>query len=117
MAEAEQQAHGVKNITGAAVGTVIDSGPANITQILYTAAPTSFEVPQFDPGTGLPTTGYFCLTETSVTPPRVLFSFNGHQNLGLGVHASHKISAYSIPFTTLTLQSCPAGATFSLTTA
>jgi hypothetical protein len=114
----EQTAHGVISIDGTKVGTVLDVGPASITQILYTGAPTSYETPNYDPGTGLPTKGYFTLIEAPTgQSPRVLISFNGHINGGHSPHATHKVSAYSIPFTNLVLQSCPAGATFSITTA
>jgi hypothetical protein len=115
----EQLAHGVKGLTTAQVGTVIDTGPANITQILFTGAPTSFEIPQFDPGTGLPLTGYFCLIDqVAGQPNRIIYNENIHAGGGHSPHASHKVSGYSIPFSgNLVLQSCPAGATFSLTTA
>jgi len=109
-------AHGVKTANSAAVGTVLDNLAGNITQILFTGAPTNWEQPTFDPS-GLPLTGYFTLTDNSVTPPRVLFSYNGHCGGGHSPHASHKQSAYNIAFTSLYLQSCPAGATYSLTTA
>jgi hypothetical protein len=111
-------AHGIKNITTAQVGTVIDNLAGNITQILFTGAPTANEIPQFDPVTGYPTTGYFCLLDNSVTPPIKLFNYTPHSNGSYSSpHATHKVSAYSIPFGSLYLQSCPVGATFSLTTA
>jgi hypothetical protein len=111
-------AHGVKNITTALVGTVIDNLAGNITQILFTVAPTSYEIPTFDPTTGYPTSGYFCLLDNSTTPPTKLFNYIPHSNGGYASpHASHKVSAYNIPFTSLYLQSCPIGATYSLTTA
>jgi hypothetical protein len=112
----EQFAHGIKGLTTAQVGTVIDTGPATITQILYTGAPSSYEVPTFDP-TGLPLTAYFCLVDQG-PPSRVLFNYNGHINGGHSPHATHKMSGYTIPYTgNLVLQSCPAGAVYSLTTA
>jgi hypothetical protein len=110
-------AHGTLAIDGTKVGTVIDNLAGNVTQILYTGAPNLYEVPTFDLGTGLPTTGYFCLVDNSVAPPRVLTSFNGHINGAHSPHASHKISGYSIPFTSLYVQSCPKGGTYSVTTA
>jgi hypothetical protein len=110
-------AHGTIAITGAQVGSVIDNLAGNITQILFTGSPTSYEVPTFDPGSGLPTSGYICITDNSVTPPRILFSHNGHINGSTSPHASHKVSAYNIPFTSLYVQSCPKGATYSVTTA
>jgi len=117
--QVEQFVHGVKPITTALVGTIIDTGPANITQILFTGSPTSYEVPQFDPGTGLPTAGYFTLTdEVAGQPPHVLYSVHAGVNGAHSPHASHKMSGYSIPFTgNLVLRSCPAGSTWSLTTA
>jgi len=115
----EQLVHGVKNITAALVGTVLDTGPANITQILFTGAPTSWEMPQFDPNTGLPTAAYFTLTDVVAgQPARVIYSVQAGTNGAHSPHASHKMSGYSIPFSgNLTLQSCPAGSTWSLTTA
>jgi hypothetical protein len=110
-------AHGTLPITGASVGTVIDNLAGNVTQILYTGAPTSYEVPTFDPGSGLPTTGYICIVDNSVTPPRVIYNENAHVGGGHSPHATHKQSAYSIPFTSLYVQSCPKGATYSVTTA
>ena len=116
--EVEQLVHGVKNITMALVGTVIDTGPANITQILFTGSPTSYEVPQFDPNTGLPTTGYFTLIDQGFTPPKVIYSVQVGTNGAHSPHATHKMSGYSIPLVgNLYLQSCPAGSTWSLTTA
>ena len=113
----EQFAHGVKALNGAAVGTVIDTGPANVTQILFTTAPTSYDVPSFAPG-GLPTSGYLCLIDQGTTPPTVIYNENIHVGGGHSPHASHKVSAYSIPFVgNLYLQSCPTGAVFSITTA
>jgi len=114
----EQLAHGVKSITSAMAGTVIDTGPATITQILYTGAPSSFEVPQFDP-TGLPLTGYFTLIDqVAGQGNHVIYSKNFHTGGGFSPHATHKASGYSIPYQgNLFLQSCPVGATFSLTTA
>ena len=114
----EQLAHGVKAINGAAVGTVLDTGPANITQLLFTTAPTSYDVPTFDP-TGLPLTGYMCLVDqVAGFPPRVVYNEDVHVGGGHSPHASHKVSAYSIPFTgNLVLQSCPTGGVFSITTA
>jgi hypothetical protein len=115
----EQFVHGVKNITTASVGTTLDTGPLNITQILFTVAPTSYEVPQFDPGTGLPTTGYFTITdEVAGQPPHVLYSVQAGVNGAHSPHASHKMSGYSIPVAgNLVCRSCPAGSTWSLTTA
>jgi len=108
-------AHGVKSITTAGVGTVIDTGPMSITQILFTVAPTSYEVPTFAPS-GLPLTGYLCLIDQSTGA--VLYNENIHVGGGHSPHASHKMSGYSIPVQgALYLQSCPIGATFSLTTA
>jgi len=115
----EQLVHGVKAITAALVGTVIDTGPCNITQILFTGPPTSWEMPQFDPGTGLPTAAYFTLTdEVAGSPPRVLYSVHAGVNGSHSPHATHKMSGYSIPVSgNLVLRSCPAGSTWSLTTA
>ena len=111
----EQLAHGVKNITSAAVGTVIDTGPCNITQIIYTGAPTAYEVPTFAP-TGMPLTGYFCLVDQGTGV--VLYNENVNVGGGHSPHASHKVSGYSIPVTgNILLQSCPVGGTFSITTA
>ena len=114
----EQLAHGVKNITTASIGTVLDTGPATITQILFTGAPTLYEQPTFDP-TGIPNSGYFCITdEVAGLAPRVIYNVNGHINSGNSPHATHKISGYSIPYAgNLVCRSCPAGATYSLTTA
>ena len=109
-------AHGVKTIDGTAVGTVIDNIAGNITQILFTGAPTLWEQPTFDPS-GLPLSGYFSLVDNSTTPSRVLFQYNGHVGGGHSPHATHKQSAYNIPFTSLYVQSVPKGATYSLTTA
>jgi hypothetical protein len=111
----EQFVHGAKPITGALVGTVLDTN-GTINQILYTGPPTSYEIPQFDPGSGLPTKGYFTLIDTGFTPPVVLFSTNGHNNGAHSPHATHKMAGYLIPFISLVLQSCPAGATYSVTT-
>src|SRR6516165_10536699 len=82
----EQFAHGSKPLTGAQVGTTIDTN-ATITSVLYTGPPTSYELPQFDPNTGLPTSGYFCLVDTGVIPGKavVLMNFNAH----LGNHSPH----------------------------
>jgi hypothetical protein len=114
----EQFVHGVKVLNGAAVGTVIDAGPCNITQILYTTAPTQYEQPSFDPNTGLPTNAYLCLIDQGYTPPRVIYNENIHAGGGHSPHASHKVSGYSIPVLgNIYLQSCPAGAAFSITTA
>lgn len=110
-------AHGTIPIAGAQVGTVIDAAAGNITQILFTGSPTNYEIPTFDPNTGLPLTAYFTLVDNSVTPPRVLYSENGHLNPAKSPHASHKMSAYSIPFTSLYVQSVPKGSTWSVTTA
>jgi hypothetical protein len=111
-------AHGVKSCTTAQVGTTIDNLAGTITQILFTVPPNAYEIPTFDPTTGYPTAGYFCLLDNSVSPPIRLFNFTPHSNGGYASpHASHKVSAYGIPFGSLYLQSCPAGATFSLTTA
>jgi hypothetical protein len=117
--EVEQLVHGVKAITAALVGTILDTGPCNITQILFTGAPTSWEMPQFDPSTGLPTAAYFTLTDVVAgQPPRVLYSVHAGTNGAHSPHATHKMSGYSIPVSgNLTLQSCPAGSTWSLTTA
>ena len=111
----EQLVHGVKNITSAAVGTVIDSGPCNITQILYTGAPSNYEVATFAP-TGSPLTAYFCLVDqgTGVT----IYNKNFHTGGGFSPHATHKVSGYTIAVVgNIYLQSCPIGATFSITTA
>ena len=115
----EQLVHGVKAITAALVGTIIDAGPCNITQILFTGPPTAYEIPQFDPGTGLPTAAYFTLTdEVAGSPPRVLYSVHAGTNGAHSPHATHKMSGYSIPVSgNLVLRSCPAGSTWSLTTA
>jgi hypothetical protein len=113
----EQLVHGVKTCNSAAVGTVIDAGPATITQILFTTAPTSYEIPTFDP-TGLPLTGYFCLLDQGTTPPRIIYNENVHVGGGHSPHASKKVSAYVTSYTgNLYLQSCPIGGVFSLTTA
>jgi hypothetical protein len=113
----EQLAHGVKTLNSAAVGTVIDSGPATITQILYTTAPSAYEVPTFLPS-GLPVTGYLCLLDQGTTPPTVIYNENIHVGGGHSPHASHKVSAYVTNYTgNLYLQSCPVGAAFSITTA
>jgi hypothetical protein len=111
----EQFVHGLKSLSGAQVGTTIDTN-GTINQVLFLSAPTSYEQPQFDPSTGLPTKAYFTLIDTGFTPPLVLISYNGHVNGSHSPHASHKLSGYLIPFINLVLQSCPAGATFSLTT-
>jgi hypothetical protein len=115
----EQLVHGVISITAASVGTAIDTGPANVTQILFTAPPTSYEIPQFDPGTGLPTKGYFTLIDSVAgSPARVLYSVHAGVNGAHSPHATHKMSGYSIPFSgSLIVQSCPAGSTWSVTTA
>jgi len=115
----EQLLHGVKAITSALVGTVLDAGPANVTQLLFTGSPTSYEVPQFDPNTGLPITAYFTLTDVVAgQPPRVLYNVHAGVNGSHSPHATHKMSGYNIPFSgNLTLQSCPVGSTWSLTTA
>jgi len=115
----EPLVHGVIAIDSTKVGTAIDTGPANITQILFTAAPTSYEVPQFDPGTGLPTKGYFTLIDSVAgSPARVLYSVHTAVNGAHSPHATHKQSGYNIPFSgNLVVQSCPTGATFSITTA
>jgi hypothetical protein len=111
----EQLVHGVKNITTANVGTVIDTGPATITQILYTGAPTNYEVATFNPS-GMPLTAYFTLVDDATN--HVIYSKNFHTGGGFSPHATHKASGYTISYTgNLVLQSCPAGATFSLTTA
>jgi hypothetical protein len=111
-------AHGTIAIDGTKVGTVIDNTAGNITQILHTGAPTSYEMAEFDPATGLPTKGYFCLVDNSVTPPRRLFSVNTHHNGSYSSpSATHKTSAYNIPFTSLYVQAVPKGGTWSVTTA
>ena len=111
----EQLAHGVKNITTASIGTVIDTGPATVTQILYTGAPTSYEVPTFNVN-GLPLSAYFTLIDDATN--HVLYSANFHVGGGHSPHASHKVSGYTMSYAgNLVCQSCPAGATFSLTTA
>jgi hypothetical protein len=113
----EQLVHGVKTFSSANVGTVIDAGPATITQILYTGAPTSYDVATFDP-TGMPTGAYLCLVDQGFTPPRIIYNENIHVGGGHSPHATHKVSGYTTSYTgNLYLQSCPTGATFSLTTA
>ena len=109
-------AHGTFALDGSKVGSVVDALAGNLTQILITGSPTSWELPEFDPGTGLPTKGYFCLVDSGAVPLRVLFSFNGHAN-GHSPHATNKVSSYPISFGVLKLQSCPKGATYSVTTA
>ena len=111
----EQRAHGAKTLNSAAVGTVIDTGPCNLTQLLYTAGPSNYEVPTFNPQ-GLPLSGYLCLIDQGTG--QVIFNFNIHVGGGHSPNATKKVSGYSIPIVgNILLQSCPVGATFSITTA
>jgi hypothetical protein len=114
--EVTPRAHGTFPIAGAQVGTTLDATAGNITSLLFTAPPSSYEVPTFDPNTGLPLTGYFCLVDNGVTPNRVIFNLSGHTNGGFSPHPSKKVSGINIPFTSLYVQSCPKGATYSVTT-
>ena len=118
----EQFAHGAIAITGAQVGTTIDTN-GNIIEILYTGAPTAYEVPTFDPATGLPLTGYFCLIDKPATGPFIrLYNFSGHHGAVGAPHPKNKkmtgvVGVSSIPFNSLYVQSVPVGATFQVTTA
>src|SRR5215469_13008678 len=100
--------HGTTVVDGSKVGTVIDAGPGHITNILFTGPPTQWEVPTFD-ANGLPTSGYFSLVDSSVTPPHVLYQYNGHSGGGHAPHGSHVQMPYSIAFGALTVQSVPKG--------
>jgi len=108
-------AHGTFVVDGTKVGTVIDAAAGHITNILFTGAPTQWEIPNFD-SNGLPNQGYFSLVDNSVTPPRVLFQLNGHVGGGHSPHATHQQMAYSIPFGSLFVNSVTKGATYSVTT-
>jgi hypothetical protein len=109
-------AHGTFPVAAAQVGTTLDAAAGNITSLLYTAPPTGYEDATFDAATGLPLTGYFCLIDNGVTPHRTIFNFNGHINGGFSPHPTKKMSGINIPFTSLYVQSCPKGATYSITT-
>jgi len=115
-------AHGVLTVDGSKVGTTIDTS-GNIIAILFTGAPTSYEIPTFDAATGLPTGGYFCLIDKPASGPFTrLYNFNGHHGAICAPHPTNKkmqgtVGVSAIPFNTLYVQSVPAGATFQVITA
>jgi hypothetical protein len=108
---------GTYTIGSAQVGTVIDATAGKITTIQYLTHATGWDPPAFDPVTGFPTKGYFCLVDTGYNilgALRPLMSVEQSNSAGFSPGTTHSFSNF--PYSQLKLQSCPPGATFSITT-
>jgi hypothetical protein len=114
---------GTFTLTTAQVGTTIDAAAAGISSIKCTAVPTptAYSPPAHDHtvGTktyGLPTDGAFCLVDTGVTPWKVLMNVE-QSNLANAFPVNKQVNfatGFRPSYTSLYLQSCPVGATFTL---
>jgi hypothetical protein len=114
---------GAFTLSGAQAGTTIDAAPGGISSIKCTAVPTptSYTVPSHDHAVGaksygLPKVGAFCIVDQGVTPWKVLM--NVEQSNLVNAFPLNKTVNFATGFrptyTTLYLQSCPVGASFTL---
>jgi hypothetical protein len=104
---------GTYTIGSAQVGQVIDPVAGRVMSVSYLTKPAAVDQPAFDIS-GFPVRGYFCL-RNSGNPLRPIMSI---EQINGGFAPGTTITAgLQAPYTTLILQSCPPGATFSITTA
>jgi hypothetical protein len=103
---------GTFSVGSAQVGQVIDSVAGRVTSISYLTKPTAVDQPAFDIS-GFPVRGYFCLRDSG-NPLRPLMAV---EQTNAGFWPGVTITAgLQIPYTTLILQSIPAGASFQIIT-
>jgi hypothetical protein len=107
-------------IGAAHVGALIDQHGL-LVGIGYQKAPKAHEPAQFDPASGLPKAGYFCLIDKpEFGPPRQLFNAEMNSNAIYSpvpdCDTNMLFHQIGIPFDFLYVQSCPKGAAFSITT-
>jgi hypothetical protein len=107
-------------IGAAHVGALIDQHGL-LVGIGYQKAPKTHEPAQFDPATGFPKAGYFCLIDKpDDAPPRQLFNVDMNNNALFSAvpdcDNNMLFLQQGIPFDALYVASCPKGAAFSITT-
>jgi hypothetical protein len=100
----------------AQVGTIIDSSGGKISQISYVSKPTGFDAPAFDPASGYPCRGYFTLVDAGYNILGALRPLISVEATNSGFAPGNTLNFNNFPYSQLKLQSCPPGATFSVTT-
>jgi hypothetical protein len=103
---------GTFSVGSAQVGQVIDSVAGKVTSISYLTKPTAVDQPAFDVS-GWPVRGYFCLRDSGNSFRPLMAVEQTNPGFWPGVTIT---SGLQIGYTTLVLQSCPPGATFSIVT-
>jgi hypothetical protein len=107
---------GTYALTTAQVGTVIDNTAGKIASITYTSKAAGYDGPAYDPISGFPTRGFFTLVDTGYNPLGSLRPLISVEATNSGFSPGAVLNFSNFPYTSLKLQSCPAGATITVTT-